>query len=151
MSAFKPEIGADAQEFDAPPSIHQQKTEKLARVVESARLGLTVLALLSAITIVATAGDALAVYNTTHLSQEYLLPLWPMDFNMGPSVALVTCASIIVVASAASLLVSKVSAVSIFRAMALANLISPNRSGIAPLSTARYHSSALPYALSQAS
>jgi hypothetical protein len=111
MAEFKPTFGADAQEFDTPP-VAQQKTAKLARVVESARVGLIVLALLAAITIVATAGDALAVYNTTHLSQEYFLPLWPTEFNMGPSVALVTCGSIIAVASAASLAVIKVSAVS---------------------------------------
>jgi len=86
----------------------------MARVVESAGTGLTILALLAAITIVVTAADALAVYNTTSLPSDhaYLLPLWPADFNMRPSVALVTCGSIIIVASAASLIHSKVSAVS---------------------------------------
>jgi hypothetical protein len=111
MTKFKPAFGADAQEFETP-GVEQQKTTKMARVVESARLGLTVLALLAAITIVVTAADALAVYNTTHLSHEYLLPLWPLEFNMQPSVALVTCGSIIIVASATSLVVSKVPAVS---------------------------------------
>jgi hypothetical protein len=86
----------------------------MARVVESAGTGLTILALLAAITIVVTAADALAVYNTTSLPSDhaYLLPLWPADFNMRPSVALVACGSIIIVASAASLIHSKVSAVS---------------------------------------
>lgn len=111
MTEFKPVFGDEAQEFETP-SVEQQKTAKMAGVVESARLGLTVLALLAAITIVGTAADALAVYNTTHLSHEYLLPLWPLEFNMQPSVALVTCGSIIIVASAASLVVSKVPAVS---------------------------------------
>jgi len=110
MTWFKPVVGADAQEFEAP-SVEQQKTAKLARVVESARLGLTVLALLAAITIVGTAADALAVYNTTHLGHEYLLPLWPTEFNIQPSVALVTCGTIIIIASAVSLVVSKIPAI----------------------------------------
>jgi hypothetical protein len=84
----------------------------MARVAESVGMGLTVLALLAGITTVVTAADALAVYNTTSLPGEYLLPLWPADFNSRPSVALVVCGTIIILASAASLVHSKVSAVS---------------------------------------
>lgn len=111
MSTTKSEVGAESSSFEAP-SIHQQKGLKMARVVESVGTGLTVLALLAAITIVGTASDALAVYNTTSLGDEYFLPLWPADFNMRPSVALVACGSIIILASAASLVVSRISAVS---------------------------------------
>jgi hypothetical protein len=113
MSATKPELAVETSSFDAPTLTHQ-KNDKLARLVESAGMGLTILALLAAITIVATAGDALAVYNTTSLPSDhsYLLPLWPADFNNRPSVALVACGTIIILASAASLIVSKVSAVS---------------------------------------
>ena len=109
-TTFKPTFGAETSEFETP---RQQKTAKTARMVESVRLGLTVLALLAAITIVGTAGDALSVYNTTHLSSEYLLPLWPTSsFDMRPTVALVTCGSIIIVTSALSLAVTKIPAVS---------------------------------------
>lgn len=112
MSTTKSEVGAESSSFEAP-SIHgqQQKGSKMIRVVESVGTGLEVLALLAAITIVGTAADALAVYNTTSLGEEYLLPLWPADFNMRPSVALVACGSIIILASAASLVHSRISAV----------------------------------------
>ncbi len=113
MSTTKPEMNAESSSFDAPTLTHQ-KSNKMVRIAESVSMGLTILALLAAITIVATAGDAIAVYNTTSLPSDhsYLLPLWPADFNMRPSVALVACGSIIMLASAASLLVSKVSTVS---------------------------------------
>jgi hypothetical protein len=115
MSASKPELQAESQaessSFEAPTLV-QQKNTKMVRVADSVGMGLTVLALLAAMTIVGTAADALAVYNTTSLPGEYLLPLWPADFNMRPSVALVACGSIIILASAASLLHAKVSAVS---------------------------------------
>jgi hypothetical protein len=104
-------MNAEASSFEAPTLV-QQKSTKMARVAESVGMGLTVLALLAGITTVVTAGDALAVYNTTSLPGEYLLPLWPADFNSRPSVALVVCGTIIILASAASLVHSKVSAVS---------------------------------------
>jgi len=108
MSETKSEVVAETSSFDAPTLTHQ-KSNRMARVVESAGIGLTILALLAAITIVVTAADALAVYNTTSLpgDHSYLLPLWPADFNMRPSVALVSCGSVIVLASASSLIVRK--------------------------------------------
>jgi len=107
MVSFKPVFGSDSQELETP-HVGQQKTARVTRLVESVRLGLTVLGLLAAITIVGTAADALAVYNTTHVSPAFLLPLWPAEFNIRPSIALVTCGSVIILASAASLAVSKV-------------------------------------------
>jgi hypothetical protein len=112
MSTSKPEMNAESSSFEAPTLV-QQKNTKMVRVAESVGMGLTVLALLAAITIVVTAADALTVYNSTSLPGEYLLPLWPADFNMRPSVALVASGSIIILASAASLIHAKVSAVSI--------------------------------------
>jgi hypothetical protein len=111
MSSHTKEMNAEASSFEAPTLV-QQKSTKMARVAESVGMGLTVLALLAGITTVVTAADALAVYNTTSLPGEYLLPLWPADFNSRPSVALVVCGTIIILASAASLVHSKVSAVS---------------------------------------
>jgi len=103
---------AESSSFDAP-TLTPQRSSKMARVVESAGLGLTVLALLAAITVVVTAADALAVYNTTSLPSDHasLLPLWPADFNKRPSVALVACGSIVILASALSLIHSKVSSI----------------------------------------
>jgi len=110
MAAFKPGFTSEFNEFDTPDAGHQ-KSAKSARVVESARLALTALALLSSITILGTSGDTLSVFNATHLGEDFLLPLWPSEFDLRPTVALVVCSAIVVVASALSLAVSKVPAV----------------------------------------
>jgi hypothetical protein len=111
MSA-KPDFQSGFEEFEAPPSL-DEKTGGTARRVESVRLGLTVLALLAGMTILGTSADVLAVYNQTHLGQDFLLPLWPSDFNIGPNIALIACGAIVILASAVSLLISKVQYVSL--------------------------------------
>lgn len=111
MATSKPEITPDYQEFEAPNA--GRKNHRVARTVESIHLALTTLALLAGISIVGVAGDTLSVYNTTHLGKEYLLPLWPNEFDIRPTIALVTCGSIILVSSAIALLVSKLPLVSL--------------------------------------
>jgi len=106
----KPESTSSMTEFEGPP-VEQQKATKMIRLVESARLGLTVLALLSAVAIVGTSAETLGVYNKTHIGEDYFLPLWPTDFDIRPTIALITCGAIIVLTSAISVAVSKIPAV----------------------------------------
>ncbi|KAI1393404.1 uncharacterized protein F4822DRAFT_11697 [Hypoxylon trugodes] len=82
--------------------------QKKIRLVDSARLGLTGLALLCGLTILGTSADTLAVYNATHLSGDFHLPLWPDQFDLRPTIALVIGSSIVVLANIVSLLFSKV-------------------------------------------
>lgn len=103
----KPQFTPDYQEFETRDDAAYQKSVRTARLVESARLGLTALALLAGITIIGTSGDTLSVYNTTHLGEEYFLALWPSAFDIRPTIALITCGAIVFVASAISLVVSK--------------------------------------------
>ncbi|TVY21818.1 hypothetical protein LARI1_G000236 [Lachnellula arida] len=110
MATFKPGFTSEFNEFEAPDAGHQ-KNAKTARLVESARLALTALALCSSIAILGTSGDTLSVFNTTHLSNDSILSLWPAKFDLRPTVALVVCSAIVVFASALSLAASKVSAV----------------------------------------
>jgi hypothetical protein len=110
MSDSKPESTSSFPEFEIR-ELEQQKTTKMVRIVESARLGLAVLALLSAVVIVGTSAETLSVYNKTHLSQDFFLALWPTNFDTRPTVALVTCGVIIAIASALSLAGSKISTV----------------------------------------
>jgi len=107
MAASKPQSVSEFQEFDTHGP---QSNVRTTRVAESARFGLTVLALLAGITIVTTSADTLVVYNNTHLSEDFFLPLWPSDFNIRPTIALVVCSAIVVLVSAISIFVSKVSA-----------------------------------------
>ena len=111
MTASKSEFTSDSQEWSADAG--HQKAVRRSRAIESTRLGLTVLALLSAITILATSADTLAVYNQTHLSEEFFLALWPSDFDIRPTTALVICGSIVILSSAVSLAASRVPAVSL--------------------------------------
>jgi hypothetical protein len=106
---FSPEYH-ESSSFEDQPT--QRNGSMKDRILEVIRLGLTVLSLILGIIIVGTSGDNLAVYSRTHLGDEYQLPLWPYDFNLGPIIALVACGSIMVLTSAISLLVTKVPAVS---------------------------------------
>jgi len=106
MAAPKSEFTSEFQEWS--PDAGHQKAVRTSRAIESTRLGLTVLALLSAITILGTSADTLAVYNQTHLSEEFFLALWPSDFDIRPTTALVICGTIVILSSIVSLAVSRV-------------------------------------------
>ncbi|KAI0834909.1 hypothetical protein F5Y06DRAFT_144743 [Hypoxylon sp. FL0890] len=94
-------------EFD-PHDLEYQRYMKKIRVVDAARIGLTGLALLCGFTILGTSADTLAVYNATHLPGDFYLPLWPDQFDLRPTIALVVGSSIVVFAHLVSLLFSKV-------------------------------------------
>ncbi|KAG9239230.1 hypothetical protein BJ875DRAFT_448761 [Amylocarpus encephaloides] len=103
MSEAKPEFQSDFEEFDTQ---RPQTKSPMASIAGSVSLGLTTLALLSAIAIVGTSAQALGTYNTTHLGRDYLLPLWPSNFDIRPTTALVACGAVIIVSSAISLVLS---------------------------------------------
>ncbi|PVH82278.1 hypothetical protein DL98DRAFT_514044 [Cadophora sp. DSE1049] len=109
VTSSKPEMQSEFQEFDTP--VARPQKSGVSRIVESVGLGLTVLALLSSITIVGTAGDTLGVYNKTTLGSEFPLALWPREFDLRPTVALVTCGTIIMLSSVAFLIATKVPAI----------------------------------------
>jgi len=113
MSTTKPQFAENYeenhfQEFETRDVVSQKNGT--VRMVESVRLGLTLLGLLTAITIVGTSGDTLMVFNSTTLAGDFNLSLWPTDFDLRPTVALVTCGAIVLLASAISLAFSKIPA-----------------------------------------
>ncbi|KAI0123856.1 hypothetical protein BJ170DRAFT_98861 [Xylariales sp. AK1849] len=87
--------------------LHYQSHLRSVRLIDSGRVGLTALALLSGLTILGTSGDALSVYNTTSVSTNFLLPLWPDEFDLRPTVALVIGSAIVVLTCILSLVFSK--------------------------------------------
>jgi hypothetical protein len=109
-AAEKNEMIPEVSEFE--PHVEEHQHIGTAHIAESARLGLTVLTMLMAITIVGTTANSLSVYNKTHVANDFLLPLWPVQFNLSPTIALVTGGSIIILSSVVSLVTSKVPAVS---------------------------------------
>lgn len=72
-------------------------------LVDGVRCALTAVGLLAGLSVLGVSADALATYRDTHLPPEFRLPLWPENFNVGPTVALVVCSAVIVVANGASL------------------------------------------------
>lgn len=104
-------VQSDFEEFDAAP--RQPVKSSLVKVTDSVRLGLTALALLSSLVILGTSAETLATFNKTHQGENYLLPLWPTDFDIRPTTALVACSTVIIVSSAISLALGFISAVCI--------------------------------------
>jgi len=107
-SEQKPQFSADyTEEFDT----HERAAQKNAttfRILESVRQGLTVLTLLFGLSILGTIGDSLAVYNRTNTADATILSLWPVAINVGPTVTLLTGASVIVFTNIVSITFSKV-------------------------------------------
>jgi hypothetical protein len=111
--ATKDQFLPDTNEFETREQAFE-KNARVTRMAESLRLALMALALLAGLTIVGTSADTLAVYNKTHVGSDFLLPLsgvWPSEFDLRPTIALVTCGSIITVTSAIALIANRVSSV----------------------------------------
>ncbi|KAI1820978.1 hypothetical protein F4861DRAFT_27289 [Xylaria intraflava] len=89
---------------------YSQRQHRMMRLLRSARLGLTGVAFLSGISILATSANALMVYNQTHLSSDFNLALWPEAFNAQPTAALVAAGVLVAWANLVSLVFSGVNA-----------------------------------------
>ncbi|KAG5948473.1 hypothetical protein E4U53_006274 [Claviceps sorghi] len=106
MSSLKHEISssdfkADRHDLQTHPNV------RLASAVHSVRIAVTVLALFAGIVNLGLSADTLAVYNATHLPADYLLPLWPENFDLRPTHALVAGSGIVTAMNALSLFASK--------------------------------------------
>ncbi|KAK8066082.1 hypothetical protein PG997_012829 [Apiospora hydei] len=111
--ANETKITASSSDFEVDPrDLAYQGHVKSIRLVDSVRVGLTALALLCGITILGTSGDALMVYNTTNVPPNFQLSLWPRQFDLRPSVALVVGSAIVVLTNIVSLVFSKIKMVS---------------------------------------
>jgi len=107
----KGEVSGSEFEVDSH-DFHLQSQIKSLRRVDTIRVGVTVLALLMGITVLGVSADAVNTYNATHVSYDFLLPLWPDEFDFRPTIALVVGATLVVVTNILSLLASKVQSVS---------------------------------------
>jgi len=111
----KSEASAQFEETNSEFETRNTRVQKngSTRALESVRLGLTLLGLLAGITIVGTAADTLMVYNTTTLAGEFTISVWPTpsEFDLRPTIALVTCGSIVLLASAVSIGLSKLQSI----------------------------------------
>ncbi|KAH6624834.1 hypothetical protein B0J18DRAFT_192549 [Chaetomium sp. MPI-SDFR-AT-0129] len=92
-----------------PPDLHLQSKLRTLGALDSARAISTALALLIGLTVLGLAGQTLRVYNETHVADEAtLLPLWPAEFNVRPTVSLVVGSAVVVVVNLFGVLCSYV-------------------------------------------
>lgn len=98
-------------EMDSPRMDSYAKFRRL-EAMEGARTALAVLSLCAGVAVLALSADAMAVYEATHVSGDSLLPLWPDDFDLRPTEALVACGAVVVFASGVSVLAGRVGMVS---------------------------------------
>lgn len=113
MSNFDSKIEVPTSNFEVDSEdLRLDSKIHMYGLANSVRLALTALALAAGITILGVSADAVAVYNATHVPDDYLLPLWPSNMDLRPTVALVAGGAIVVVANAISLLANKAQVVS---------------------------------------
>ncbi|KAH7263329.1 hypothetical protein BKA59DRAFT_449541 [Fusarium tricinctum] len=105
----KTEISASNFETDVE-SVRTEPNFRLYRLIDSTRLGLTILGLAAGLTILGVSADAIAVYNATYVPQDWSLQLWPANFDMRPTLALVVGSALVVVANLISLIAGKIPA-----------------------------------------
>lgn len=103
----KTEISASNFEADAE-SVRTNLSFRIYRLIDSARLGLTVLGLAAGLTILGVSADSLAVFHATYVPEDWLLQLWPANLDVRPTVALVVGSALVIVANLVSLIAGKI-------------------------------------------
>lgn len=101
-----------APSFEASSQdLHLQSKMRTIRTVDTARVGVTAAALLMGLSVLGVSANTLRVHHNTNISSDYFLPLWPDEFSIRPTMALVAGSVFVVVSSILSLAFSKVSSV----------------------------------------
>ncbi|KAM3545746.1 hypothetical protein BM221_000959 [Beauveria bassiana] len=105
MSQLKNEISSSDFEVEAE---HRHTAPKIG-AVDTLRVGLTVVALAAGAAVLGLGADTLAVYRATSLPADYMLQLWPEEFDVRPVNSLIACGVIVLIANGMALAMSKVS------------------------------------------
>lgn len=87
---------------------HLRSKIKAIRAVDSARVTTTLLALFMGMCVLGTSANTLRVYDDTRLGPDNYLSLWPDEFNIRPTVALVVGSAIVLVSNLVALSFGKV-------------------------------------------
>jgi hypothetical protein len=115
MSSLKNELSSvdyEVEAQDAERRSQLQSQNRLLSIVHNSRIALTVLALAAGITILGVSANGLLVYHETYLPADFYLSLWPAQFDLRPTAALIAGGVIVTVANVVSLFFSKIQAVS---------------------------------------
>lgn len=130
LSSVDYEVKIEAQDAER----HSLQPNRLLGIVHNARIALTVLALAAGITILGVSANGLLVYHETYLPAEFHLSLWPAQFDLRPTAALIAGGVVVTVANVVSLFFSKVQALrSLTGPHAIASIAAPAIGFIAAL------------------
>ncbi|KAM0472647.1 hypothetical protein ACHAPX_008608 [Trichoderma viride] len=113
MSSLKNELSSvdyEVEAQDAERHSQLQSKHRLLDIVHNSRIALTVLALAAGITILGVSANGLLVYHETSLPADFYLSLWPAQFDLRPTAALIAGGVIVTVANVVSLFFSKIQA-----------------------------------------
>lgn len=110
-SKLKTQLSASDFELETQQLDYQAKV-RFYHLINSSRVLLTAVGLAAGVAALGLSADALLVYNNTHVPAEFLLPLWPENFDLRPTHALIAGSVIVIIANAISLLASLIQAVS---------------------------------------
>ncbi|KAI5459991.1 hypothetical protein BGZ63DRAFT_262702 [Mariannaea sp. PMI_226] len=111
FTGTKTEISASNFEVDSD-DLRQESKIRIYRLVESARIGLTALALAAGVTVLGVAANSVSIYNATNVTDAYLLPLWPVNMDLRPTVVFIVTSTIIILTKIISLVASRAQPVS---------------------------------------
>lgn len=111
MSSEKDLSRVDSK-LEAQDAGSQLQAKHRLSLVHNSRIALTVLALAAGITVLGVSANGLLVYRETYLPADFHLSLWPGQFDLRPTAALIAGGVIVTVANVVSLFFSKVRAVS---------------------------------------
>ncbi|KXJ97726.1 hypothetical protein Micbo1qcDRAFT_230306 [Microdochium bolleyi] len=81
----------------------QDAPQKSGKMFESAQLALHCLGLLCGFVVLGTSASTASVFNSTNLSSDFDLPLWPEDFDMRPTNALIAGGVLVVLSNLVAL------------------------------------------------
>ncbi|TQV92596.1 hypothetical protein V2A60_009068 [Cordyceps javanica] len=109
MSQLKNEVSSSDFEIEADDRRTAAPKIGMLRVVDNLRAGLTFLALAAGAVVLGLGAHTLAVYKATSLPGDYMLHLWPEEFDVRPANSLIACGVLVLVANTLALGMSKVS------------------------------------------
>lgn len=104
-SKLKTQLSASEFELETQQLDYQAKV-RFYHMINSFRVILTAVGFAAGVAALGLSADALLVYNNTHVPAEFLLPLWPENFDLRPTHALIAGGIIVMIANGISLLVS---------------------------------------------
>lgn len=90
---------------------HLQNKLRTVRILDSVQTAITLLGLLMGLTVLGVSANTLSVYDSTKPLPGSFLSLWPQEFDIRPTVALVAGSAIITVLHMVALVFAKVQVV----------------------------------------